>query len=392
MLVKGEGYRELAMPYRITAADRAMFKRCRRQWDLGSGGRRSLVPAREPAHAAVDLALALRDALAVYYFPGMWDWERSIVLPLVRKGLERSIERQRAAGAALGAEAALARGGEVLEAYFDWAPGVDRFSPIRTEVGFEVNLPDPGAPGSELVAMGGQPVRYLGLVELLVADAKDRYWVVSHRVRSDGFAPRAQLLLDEEPVVSAWAWERFQLDVVVVGTIHNELRPGGLGAPGQGAGPAAGGEGAHPRGGLPQHEASGGGRSVPFHRRIAAERGGERSDADHEPGELAAEGTAAFRRTWIRRERAELDAAGTRLAEEAMEMLDPALALYANPTPANCAACPFVDPCVAANEGLDVEAVLEAGYRRADPLEGLRTTRWGMSAWGMGRGGVLPGG
>jgi hypothetical protein len=58
------------MAYRFTPADRGAFKRCRRQWDLGARERQNWEPAR-PA-AVPDLDLAVRDALAVYYFPGMW--------------------------------------------------------------------------------------------------------------------------------------------------------------------------------------------------------------------------------------------------------------------------------------------------------------------------------
>ena len=51
--------------YRITADERARFKRCRRQWDFSSPHRRNLQPA-----VAVESALrvALRDALDVYYY------------------------------------------------------------------------------------------------------------------------------------------------------------------------------------------------------------------------------------------------------------------------------------------------------------------------------------
>jgi hypothetical protein len=80
------------MAYRFTAADRAAFKRCRRQWDFGARERQNLEPVAVPA--GPDLDLAVRDALAVYYFP---------------------------------------------------------FSPIQVECAFEVNLPDPAGGDRELV-------------------------------------------------------------------------------------------------------------------------------------------------------------------------------------------------------------------------------------------------
>jgi hypothetical protein len=75
------------MSFVITAAERASFRRCRRQWDFGAGNRQDLEPLQRPA--VPDLDRAVRDALAVYYFPGMWDWDPGVRLPLVVQQLER---------------------------------------------------------------------------------------------------------------------------------------------------------------------------------------------------------------------------------------------------------------------------------------------------------------
>lgn len=74
----------------ISPADRASFRRCRRQWDFAARPRRNL----EPLAARPDLERAVRDTLAVYYFPGMWDWDPSITRPLVVQGLERALAGQ----------------------------------------------------------------------------------------------------------------------------------------------------------------------------------------------------------------------------------------------------------------------------------------------------------
>ncbi|MGH9055743.1 MAG: hypothetical protein ACRDYY_07770 [Acidimicrobiales bacterium] len=66
------------MKYPISAAERAAFLGCRRRWDFGSANRMNLEPA--PPPLAPDLGRALKDALAIYYFPGMWDWPRDVVL------------------------------------------------------------------------------------------------------------------------------------------------------------------------------------------------------------------------------------------------------------------------------------------------------------------------
>jgi hypothetical protein len=368
------------MVYRFTPADRAAFKRCRRQWDFGARERQNLEPVE--AGAAPDLELAVRDALAVYYFPGMWDWQRSVVLPLVLQGFARSAGRRPGAGgpAAAWAEAMLRR-------YFDWAPGVDRLAPIQVECAFEVNLPDPAGGDRELVLDDGRPIRYQGRVDLLAGDEHDRYWVVAHRV-VDRFGAADDLLLDEELVAACWAMERFYPGMRIAGTVHNELLlpagpPAGVDQPPPGATPRRSRRRRlrrHQRG-LPQHEASGGGRSLPYARRGVGPRAPD-------PARVSSEGDGEFRRTRILRDPAELAAMGARLAAEALDMVDPGLRLYPNPAPEHCGGCQFVAPCLAVDRG-QVGAVLAAAYRDRGP-DRVEPGRLGSATWGMGRGAAPP--
>jgi hypothetical protein len=374
------------MAYRFTPADRGAFKRCRRQWDFGARERQGYEPA-QPAPGP-DLELAVRDALAVYYFPGMWDWQRSVVLPLVLQGLARSIGRQPGPGAG-----DLAAGEALLGRYFEWAPAVDRFSPIQVEGGFEVNLPDPGGGDRELVLADGRPIRYQGRVDLLAGDEHDRYWVVAHRL-VDRFGADDDLLLDEELVAACWAVERSYPGMRVAGTVHNELlRPATLAAPRTAwsrlrrrqvhSDRHVGRSGRRHERGLPQHEPSGGGRSLPYARRGAARaRPAERAA-------LASQGDGEFRRTRILRDRAELAAMGARLAGEALEMVDAGLRVYPSPAPGHCGSCQFVAPCLAMERGADVRAVLQAGYRDRGP-ERVEPGRLGSATWGTGRGAAPP--
>jgi hypothetical protein len=317
----------------------------------------------------------------------MWDWQRSVVLPLVRQGLARSLARQPGAG-----DEHRAAGEALLERYFHWAPGVDRLSPIQVERAFEVNLPDPGGGERELVLADGRPVRYQGRVDLLAGDERDRYWVVAHRV-VDRFGTADDLLLDEELVAACWAVERSYPGMRVAGTIHNELlRPADppVGADQRPANAAPGRSRRllrrparrHERG-LPQHEASGGGRSVPYARARAAPAG------PPGPAALDSQGNGEFRRTWVPRERPELEAMGARLAAEALEMVDPELPLFPSPAPERCGSCQFVAPCLAMERGGDVAAVLAAAYRDRGP-ERVEPGRLGNATWGTGRGAAPP--
>jgi hypothetical protein len=102
--------------------------------------------------------------------------------------------------------------------------------------------------------------------------------------------------------------------------------------------------------------------------------------------ELTLEGR--FRRTRLRLSRGAIAEAGAQLAREAAEMVDPGLAVYPTPGP-DCPACPFIAPCLALQDGHDVEDLLARDYRPRPPEE-PEEGRLGGATWGMGRG-AMPG-
>jgi hypothetical protein len=154
----------LVAPFVVTNADRSWFLRCRRAWDWSAHARSGLEPV--DGDADDNLARAVRDALAVYYFPGMWSWDRSIVAPLV-------------AAAAPPLQ-------DVLAAYGEWATSVDRFTPVRVSADLDVAVPDPVIPSRSLATESGEAVRYRERVDLVVvADEDERFWLIDHRVVSE---------------------------------------------------------------------------------------------------------------------------------------------------------------------------------------------------------------
>ena len=364
------------MAYGVRPWDRTWYRTCRRAWDFGSRQRRNLEPAR-PAFS-VDLDRALRDALAVYYFPGMWEWNRSIVLPLAGQALDRALDKQREGFGGLTAEqndhweAEREAGRALLSHYLEWAPAVDRFWPVRVETDFDVQVPDWRSPGEDLVASGGSDaIRYQGRVDMLVVDEYDAYWVVRHRLARDGFADPDLLTLDDELLAAAWAWEIFYVGMRVSGTIHNELRPGEQ-AP----------DPAEPVGRPRASHAFARARARASHRRMYAQ-------AEAIPSEMVVEeGGDMFRRTRIPRSAEELAGLGRNLGQEALEMADPHLAPY--PTPgAHCAECTYRAPCLAMQEGDDVEPLLARDYRPR-PEEMPEEGRLGAVTWSMNRGAAPP--
>ncbi|MDQ3477182.1 MAG: hypothetical protein M3492_12870 [Actinomycetota bacterium] len=364
------------MDYRVSALDRAAFKRCRRQWDFGSTNRQRL-QALDPE--PIDLNQAIRDALAVYYYPGMWDWQSSIVLPLVRKAFMRSIA---AAPPSADRMQALDLGTELLERYFDWAPSVDDFGPLRIEADVEVIVPDIREPERGLLSPAGQRVLYTERVALVGADVDDEYWVVVHHVVPD-WQDIESLLLDEAAIAACWAWEQTYLGMDVAGTIHNEMlrsTPDLLGRA-----PADTRTGRPGRGGYSQNEPSGGGRFLP-----QAERPDRLERRPATRPRVEQEIAGPLRRTRIRRTRAEIDAAVQQIGAEVLDMLGPDLRPYPTPSPRHCPGCAFLAPCLAMTQGADPALELAARFQRG-PEAVSYEPRLGAGGGG-GRNISLPGG
>ncbi|MBV9351969.1 MAG: hypothetical protein JOZ23_10610 [Mycobacterium sp.] len=357
-----DGY---AVDYLITADERARFKRCRRQWDFASPHRRNLQPAEviEPA-----LPAALKDALAVYYYPGTWDWQHEVTQPLVHRALQRSLDDA-------GASGLLARGAALLDCYDAWASTVDDFAPVKINTDVAAMVPAPDEPGCGLVVHDGSPVIYSCRVDLVAADAADEYWVVRHQV-VDEWHDLETLLRDEEAVAACWAFEQDYIGVEIAGTIHNEVR-----IDGPLKFPATDLTAKRMEKTVAQHEPSGGGRSLPQHRRVSAQEA--RPEAVNRTEQRTA---GLLRRTRIRRSRHEITSVGMLIAAEAAEMTSWPI-IY--PTPAaHCRECDFTAPCLAITEGTDPEPVLATDFRTlpAAPAK----PRLGQSTWGFGRGAAPP--
>jgi hypothetical protein len=322
------------MNYEIKDSDRALFKRCRRAWDLGSSARQGFIPLRPPQ--LFDFVRAIRESLAVYYYPGMWDWNRAIVRPLALEAFAKSMHRQRQINCAVVAAASdedrawrdhLELGKSVLKRYFEWAPEVDDFSPIRVDAEFIANIPDLRGSDQDLVTIRGLPVRYRGYIDLLVADDDGKYWIVNHRIAEQEFPAQDELLLDEASVASCWGWETYFIGMKIAGVIHNQLI--------------------------------------------------KNSSQQDSRGEM-------FRRTALPCSPAALESARRQIALEAQDMIDLELRLYPNPSKTNCSGCMYVSPCIAMNESGDVSAILNSSYRKRsdDPVE----RRLGKNTWPTNRG------
>src|ERR1051326_6028929 len=223
--------RSMAWAYVLRPREMAEFRRCRRAWDLGARIRQSYVPALPSRVFHFDKAI--HDALAVYYFPAMDDWDRAIVRPLALKGFRRSLlqdrdhyeevadltdEQERAF------EEALALGEDLLNRYFTWAAPLDTFASIFSDQEYWAPIPDLADPGSDQVDARGHELRLLGRVDQLFSDLNDEYWIAEHRLVRDAWSDDDELLLDIEGLTAVWASEQTHLPLRIPGTVYNELR------------------------------------------------------------------------------------------------------------------------------------------------------------------------
>lgn len=348
-----------------------MFRGCRRQWDFGALERQGLVPV--VRRSVFDLEAAVRMGLAVYYFPALDDWNRQIVRPLALKGFNRAMsERASAYEAARPLTPAQARdwqrhrrlGKALLTRYFDWADGADDFDSIFSDELVWTSVPDPDDPSRDLGLPGGRPIRFAARIDQLVSDPGDEQWIVEHRVVFDDWTPDAALLEDDEQLRAIWAIETAFPQLLVAGTIYNELLVR-ADDPDQFAEPAAAPEPGtpppvesrdmsrvrHPSGAAARQPVTPASKSEPS-RSGEADRVTDRIEIDR------------VRRTVVRRSRASITGAGRRVALDVAAIVDPAIAVPPNPSPDRCPTCPFLAPCTALQEGRDPDLIVLTQYRR----------------------------
>ena len=311
---------------------------------------------------------ALKDALAVYYYPGTWDWQHEVTQPLVHRALERSLDEA-------GASDLFAQGMALLDCYDAWARTVDDFAPVKINTEVAAIVPDPDEPARGLVVHDGSPVIYRCRIDLVAVDAADEYWVVRHQV-AHGWQDPETLLRDEAAVAACWAFEHDYIGVEIAGTIHNELRIAGpLNFP------LADSAMKRMKRAVAQHEPSGGGRLLPQHRRVSAQASRPETVCRTEQRTAG-----VLRRTRIRRSRHEIASMGMLIAAEAVDMTGwPSI----YPTPAaHCHECEFNAPCLAITEGADPEPALAVDF--GSPPATRPKPRLGQSTWGFGRGAAPP--
>jgi hypothetical protein len=375
-----------------------LFRHCRRAWDFSARTRQNYVPSM-PTHV-FDFDKAIHEALGVYYFPAMDDWDRAIVRPLAVQGFHRSMRHDRQTYETftrLTAEQErewrehLELGETVLGHYFAWAAAVDEFDSLFSAEDVWAPIPDPHNPGNDLRTPDGQAIRYFGRLDQLISDPNDEHWVVDHRIAWNDWQNTDELLLDVVSLSYVWALELSYPQLRVAGTIYNELR-----IDAQEGGGQTNNQHAFDLEERDKRNMARGARRVNLRRSAATPSESElikSPQGDHvssdqraaDPTEVVKqEGNERFRRTRIRRSRASIENIGVQIAMQALEMRGPNISIYPNPSEKNCPSCAYRRPCIAINDGVDPAPILATHYRkrREEEFEQARR-RWPSVRGGM---------
>lgn len=348
----------------IHTSDRIAYKNCRRRWNFSSKLRMNLAPINYVS--PLDLGTGVHRGLELYYNPETWYWhknteQRSILLLTCISGFKESMRmaksRYEAAKGPMNEEMAtiyqadLELGEGMLWNYFSWAPSKDNFKPIYVEQGFEVPIQGLAA---NLVPVGFIAV-YRGRLDLLLQDEYGKYWILDHKTTAR-WANTDFLELDEQCGSYCWALQNI-LGIRIEGVIYNELYK---------QVPSAPKKLSRMYKGRWFSTSKSEGHSYDLYYKTLIKEYGKIPDNYVEYLEyLKDQPTDFFRRTVIYRSETELENLGNQISLEAAEMLDPHTSIYPNPSRYGCSFCAFRTPCLALNDGTDVEFILKENYTQS---------------------------
>ena len=333
----------------IRTSDRGSFKACRRKWDLGSKLRQNYEPV-APAKP-LEFGTAIHAGFEEYYDPLWWTkttWQERSASAI--GAFKAQCERQKLRRLTVSGDESLSLeeeedfaerlllGVEMFKNYGQYYADKDMFTPLYTELEFEVPIE-----GTDHV--------YQGRIDLVIEDAYGEYWIVDHKTRGS-FGGTDHYTLDEQATSYAWALEHM-LKIPIAGVMFNEV----LKAYPKKPEPLA-------RGGFSQSKQQRTTYELYYQTLV------ENNEPAHKYAEflefLKAKGNPFFRRIQIHKSPLELANQGEQIRLEALDMANPDIPIYPSPGMFNCMGCAFSAPCMAINDGADIEWIMETSYRKRD--------------------------
>jgi hypothetical protein len=254
----------------------------------------------------------------------------------------------------------LALGLGMLKHYFQVAPSMDNFTPIKSEIEFEV--PIPVANGLELpkrfASIDGQlyvlvvdrfvPVVYQGRCDLLLEDKLGRYWIMDHKTAGN-FGNVEYLEMDEQCGSYIWALKKM-LGLPIAGVIYNRLLKAAPKEPTI----LQNGQFSVNRSQRTTYE---------VYKQALIDRGKPLSPYIDFLEFLQDRGNPFFQRYQVARTDTEMNNLERQIASEAIDMLNNP-SIYPNVGMFTCMGCAYRTPCLAKMDGSDYEFILKNQFRR----------------------------
>lgn len=357
----------------VRTSDRINFKQCRRAWDIGSKLRQNYEPNLLPV--PLTFGTAIHAALERYYHPDTWNVPAEVRQPMAVMEFIKSCEKTRTEYLKHTGKEALDEyqlveyderielGKGMLANYFVAAPTLDRrFTPKYVELEFEVAIIVPGWYPKARLPFGftigtrqhlyykGLPVVYQGRLDALWEDDSGHYWIVDHKTAAS-FGPTTHLERDEQCGSYMWALQHM-LGIKTQGVIYNEIAKTAPRAPTQLV-----------KGGLSKNKQ----QNVSYESYVAEinRLGLDEKDYEEFLIYLKTEGKQYIRRTEVPRNATELKNLGDQIFLQALDMFDDPL-IYPNASKWNCSGCMFAAPCLALNDGSDVDYIMKNMYHQRE--------------------------
>ena len=322
----------------ITNSDRATFRECERKHYFSSHLRSNLQPVEEPPY--LEFGTAIHKALEAHYKG--------------ENGPEFFAELMRSSSLSWEFKEL---GIQMLCNYVThWK---DKFEVIATEYTFEVpvpfvsyaNIQSPHLYGAgDQLVFQGRPVVYKGTVDLLYRSKNGSYFIMDHKTCAQ-FNSMDYLKLDEQITSYIWAMQK-DMNITIVGGVINELKkiiPS------------------------PVQRLKNGTLSTSYRNLVTLhdyKEAIEQYELDPKDYKeyldfLKTRPSPFFRRTKTRRNKVQLSNFEDRLFVEAVRILESPTSPYGLPSPSsrNCNYCAFRLPCVAVEDGSDVDALKRLLFR-----------------------------
>lgn len=408
-----QDYIDAKLTHSIHTSERMSFRGCRRRWNWVFNDRYYPTVTPKP----LEFGSAFHKAMESWYDPMMWNKDPETRLTLALLAFNKECAKQKIAYLQLNEQGELdpeveqdfkerLELGEGMIRYHctKVSPRLDtKFRPKHVEIEFEVPITNPNEPNEYLWCRceqcwklwrnsvegatwqketqllfnsedredfkqqlfdrwKGLPVTYGGRIDCLMEDDLGRLWIVdwktAARLSGQEDGDTADDFLQLEDQVTSYVWAMWVLGIPVAGFIHHEMKK------------------AFPIEPEPNKvQRKGAWYSVNKQQNTTYDlyletitegdpQGLASGAYDEFLDYLKTQGVHFFSRKQVHRNETELINAGKNIYLEAMEMTRPGLPLYPSPGRFGCNFCAYRQPCLATNQGEDVEYLLNSGYEK----------------------------